>query len=66
MVIGVKYCGGCNSVYDRGRQVNRLKEQFPEHEFCTASQTKVCDVWLAVCGAAYPSEIWKRKSACLS
>lgn len=50
MVIGVKYCGGCNSVYDRGRQVNRLKEQFPEHEFCTASQTKVCDVWLAVCG----------------
>lgn len=50
MVIGVKYCGGCNSVYDRGRQVNRLKEQFPEHEFCTASQTKACDVWLAVCG----------------
>lgn len=50
MIIGVKYCGGCNSVYNRGRQVNLLKEQFPEHEFRTASEGNVCDVWLVVCG----------------
>lgn len=50
MIIGVKYCGGCNSVYNRGRQVNLLKEQFPEHEFRTASHTNACDVWLIVCG----------------
>lgn len=50
MVIGVKYCGGCNSVYNRGRQVNLLKEQFPEHEFRTASDGNVCDIWLVVCG----------------
>lgn len=50
MIIGVKYCGGCNSVYNRGRQVNLLKEQFPEHEFRAASEGNVCDVWLVVCG----------------
>ena len=33
MLIGVKYCGGCNPVYNRGRQVKRLQEQFPEHDF---------------------------------
>ena len=37
MMIGIKYCGGCNSVYNRGRQTQLLKEQFPEHEFRTAA-----------------------------
>lgn len=50
MIIGVKYCGGCNSVYNRGRQVNLLKEQFPEHEFRNASGGNMCEVWLVVCG----------------
>lgn len=50
MIIGVKYCGGCNSIYNRGRQVNLLKEQFPEHEFRTAAEGNACDVWLVVCG----------------
>lgn len=50
MVIGIKYCGGCNSIYNRGRQVNRLKEQFPEHAYCTAAERLVCDIWLVVCG----------------
>lgn len=50
MTIGIKYCGGCNSVYNRGRQTQLLKEQFPEHEFRTAAAGTVCDVWLIVCG----------------
>ena len=50
MIIGVKYCGGCNSIYNRGRQVELLKEQFPEHEFRTAAAGNTCDVWLVVCG----------------
>ncbi len=50
MVIGVKYCGGCNSIYNRGRQVDLLKKQFPEHEFRGASEGNTCDVWLIVCG----------------
>ena len=48
MTIGIKYCGGCNSVYNRGRQTQLLKEQFPEHEFRTAAAGTVCDVWLIV------------------
>ena len=50
MVIGVKYCGGCNSVYNRGRQVNLLKEKFPDCEFRTAADGNICDIWLVVCG----------------
>ena len=50
MIIGVKYCGGCNSVYNRSRQVTLLKEQFPEHEFRKPTEGSVCDVWLIVCG----------------
>lgn len=50
MIIGVKYCGGCNPIYNRGRQVELLKHEFPEHEFRTPSQGKTCDIWLSVCG----------------
>jgi acyl dehydratase len=50
MVIGVKFCGGCNSVYNRSKQITLLKEQFPEHEYIKPSDGKECDVWLIVCG----------------
>ena len=52
MRIGVKYCGGCNSVYNRGRQVQLLKERFPEHTFeaGAAAEGKEYDIWLVVCG----------------
>ena len=50
MIIGVKYCGGCNSTYNRARQVDILKEKFPEHEFITTAEGKTSDVWLVVCG----------------
>ena len=51
MKIGVKYCGGCNPVYNRGRQVKRLQEQFPEHEFdFGAGDMKECEIGLVVCG----------------
>lgn len=50
MKIGVKYCGGCNSIYNRGRQVELLKQRFSEHEYCTPGEQKTCDIWLVVCG----------------
>ena len=51
MLIGVKYCGGCNPVYNRGRQVKRLQEQFPEHDFqFAAGDMKDCEIGLVVCG----------------
>lgn len=49
-MVGIKYCGGCNPVYNRARQVGFLKERFPEHEFQDALQGTTCDVWLVVCG----------------
>lgn len=50
MEIGIKYCGGCNPVYNRARQVNLLKEQFPQHRFYDTSQGAERDLWLVVCG----------------
>ena len=51
MRIGIKYCGGCNPVYNRGRQVKRLQEQYPEHEFDFAAEDmKECEIGLVVCG----------------
>ena len=51
MRIGIKYCGGCNPVYNRGRQVKRLQEQYPEHVFdFAAGDMKECEIGLVVCG----------------
>lgn len=50
MTIGIKYCGGCNSIYNRARQVELLKEKFPACEFRNTSDGKECDIWLVVCG----------------
>lgn len=51
MKIGIKYCGGCNSRYDRKQEVQKLIREFPQHTFVYATQdTNVCAVWLIVCG----------------
>ena len=52
MVIGIKYCGGCNPVYDRAKRVGKLKESNPEHEFVTPKGDTVCDYWAVVCGCS--------------
>ncbi len=50
MTIGVKFCGGCNTRYNRSQQVNILKSKFPEHEFRTPADGNINDIWLLVCG----------------
>lgn len=50
MKIGVKYCGGCNSIYNRANQIERLKKLFPEHTYHTPREESVCDIWLLVSG----------------
>lgn len=50
MKIGVKYCGGCNSRYDRTKQVAKLIQQFPTHTFTYQPGQEVCDICLLVCG----------------
>ena len=50
MDIGVKFCGGCNPMYDRGKLYKRIIEAYPEHSFETADETKNYKTLLAICG----------------
>lgn len=50
MVIGIKYCGGCNPVYDRGKRARSFMEENPGHEYVASDMTRVCDIWMVVCG----------------
>lgn len=50
MVIGIKYCGGCNPRYPREALVKRLKARFPSHTYVTLKEQKKCDIWIFVCG----------------
>lgn len=52
MKIGIKFCGGCNPVYDRGRRVSRFREAHPEHEYVTTDTNAICDIWMVVCGCS--------------
>jgi 3-hydroxyacyl-[acyl-carrier-protein] dehydratase len=47
----VKYCGGCNTRYDRVAFVEKLRPEFPAVEFLAASAfTPLADIVLVVCG----------------
>lgn len=59
MKVGVKYCGGCNCTYDRGREVQRLKEQFPGIKFRSGCLPEECGLWLVVCGCARACVKWE-------
>lgn len=50
MKVGVKYCGGCNPRYDRVAEINRLRAEFPDAAFVSASGNADCDIVLVVCG----------------
>ena len=66
MKIGIKYCGGCNSRYDRTKEVEKLKKQFPQHEFTYQVDTAICDICLLVCGcmtACASPEGWRRNAS---
>lgn len=52
MVIGIKYCGGCNPLYNRTKRILTLKEANPEHEYITPSGDVICDYWVVVCGCS--------------
>lgn len=50
MTIGVKFCGGCNPMYDRGKLYNRIKEAYHDHTFEIADDTKEYERLLVICG----------------
>lgn len=50
--IAVRYCGGCNSGYDRVSAVKRLADRMPDSEFVTAQPGIFYDAAVIVCGCA--------------
>jgi hypothetical protein len=61
----VKFCGGCNARYDRGKALAAVKERFGANlRFEYAEEGRSCDVLLYIAGCvnrcssllAYPSE----------
>lgn len=50
MKVGIKFCGGCNSRYDRGVEVGKLKEDMQDVEWISGNDMEICDYWLIVCG----------------
>ncbi len=50
MLVGIKYCGGCNPRYDRGGLVARLKGALPDVDFEPVRPDKVYDLLLVVSG----------------
>ncbi|MBW4827416.1 MAG: hypothetical protein KZY61_07465 [Clostridiaceae bacterium] len=50
MYIGIKYCGGCNSRYDRVKLVNDIKNCFKDYEFNYANGNESFDLILVING----------------
>ena len=50
MKIGIKYCGGCNSRYDRTKEVHAFIKRFPNHTYIYNAEEEICDICLLVCG----------------
>lgn len=75
MLVGVKFCGGCNPRYDRGKTLQNLKKELEgEAEFVTAEEGVLYDHLLIIggctnCCASYsqyqskndPIRIWDQE-----
>lgn len=48
--IGVRYCGGCNPRYDRGRLVEYIKDKVQHADFQNAKEGVSYDALLVVSG----------------
>lgn len=50
MHIGIKYCGGCRSGYDRAAAADQIRAACPEHRFSFAIPGESYDLLLVICG----------------
>ncbi len=50
MTVGVKFCGGCNPIYSRLDEYNKLKERCPEAVFESYNPGKAYEKALLICG----------------
>ena len=67
MLVGVKFCGGCNPRYDRGKLLKRLKEDLKgQFTFESANESQFYEGLIVFCGctnacASYKNIKTKRK-----
>jgi len=52
MIIGVKFCGGCNPGYDRKDLLNRIMKKNAGHRFEYAHEETIYDILLVICGCS--------------
>ncbi|WP_326910296.1 hypothetical protein [Sedimentibacter sp. MB31-C6] len=50
MRIGIKYCGGCNSRYDRKKFIDRLLDEIDNISIELADKNNYYDLILVICG----------------
>ncbi|MGF6906934.1 hypothetical protein [Fusobacterium sp. PH5-44] len=50
MVVGIKFCGGCNSKYDRTRAFNNMKSKLGNYEFKYINNEETFDYVVVICG----------------
>ncbi|MDR7855614.1 hypothetical protein [Tissierella sp.] len=50
MIVGIKYCGGCNSRFDRVTMVDKIKSDYREFDFNYATENIEYDFIIVVNG----------------
>ena len=50
MIVGIKYCGGCNPRFDRVAEACALARDYPQHCFVRAGCKTEMDLLLVICG----------------
>lgn len=50
MVVGIKYCGGCNPNYSRRSIVTRAQGEFPQIRFSPYDPAASYDLVVVICG----------------
>ena len=50
MICGVRFCGGCNPRYDRGKALEKIKEQNKDVDFRIAEEGETYDHLLVIGG----------------
>lgn len=50
MICGVKFCGGCNPRYDRGKALQTIKKERPNIDFVLAKEGKTYDYLIVIGG----------------
>ncbi len=53
LLVGIKFCGGCNPRYNRGKILNQLREDFKNTiTFETASESQLYEGLIVLCGCS--------------